>query len=73
VPFFAPLNPIAPLDAQATVSPLVVLIVIIVLLNVDCICAIPLGAVFFCFFTDVLFYLSSHSSFFYLLSVFNIY
>ena len=35
VPFFAPLNPIAPLDAQDTVSPVVVLIVTIVLLNVD--------------------------------------
>jgi len=35
VPFFDPLNPIAPLDAQDTVSPFVVLIVTMVLLNVD--------------------------------------
>lgn len=35
VPFFAPLKPMAPLDAQETVSPLVVLIVTIVLLKVD--------------------------------------
>jgi hypothetical protein len=35
VPFFAPLKPIAPLEAHDIVSPVAELIVTIVLLNVD--------------------------------------
>ena len=55
VPFFAPLKPIAPLDAQETVSPVAVLMVTIVLLNVDCMCATPFEAVFFAFLPVFLF------------------
>jgi len=35
VPFLAPLNPIAPAEAQDIVSPMVLVIVTIVLLKVD--------------------------------------
>ena len=49
VPFFAPLKPIAPADAQEIVSPFTLVIVTIVLLKVDWIWATPLGAAFLFF------------------------
>jgi hypothetical protein len=47
------LKPIAPLEAQEIVSPATVVIVTIVLLKVDWIWAIPIGAVSLFFLTDL--------------------
>ena len=54
VPFLAPLKPALPADAQEIVSPVKLVIVTIVLLNVDWILTIPVATVFLSFFAVVL-------------------
>ena len=48
--FLDPLNPEPPDVPQHTAFPLLSVIVMIVLLNEECICAIPSATLFFCFF-----------------------
>jgi hypothetical protein len=55
VPFFAPLKPLEPAEAQETTSPLISAMVTMVLLKVDWIKATPLGTLRFCFFAPVFF------------------
>src|SRR3989338_10559350 len=51
VPFLDPLKPLLPALLHASTLPLLSVIVIRVLLNVDCIFAIPFAATLFSFFT----------------------
>lgn len=50
VPFLAPLKPVLPADAEEIVSPIILVTVTIVLLNVDWIFTMPAALVFFYLF-----------------------